>query len=33
MKKYEEVKIEVIYIDHDIVRTSEEQKDSEDFTE
>lgn len=33
MKKYEEVKIEVIDIDHDIVRTSEEQKDSEDFTE
>lgn len=33
MKKYEEVKIEVVDIDHDIIRTSEEQKESKDFTE
>lgn len=33
MKKYEEVKIEVIDIDHDIIRTSQEQKESKDFTE
>ena len=33
MKKYEEVKIEVIGIDHNIIRTSEEQKQSKDFTE
>lgn len=33
MKKYEEVKIEVIDINHDIVRTSEEMEDPKDFIE